>query len=474
MTISTSVPASVRRPGTYQQLDVTTNARGLVPIQRRVALLGAKTAAGTAAVSVPVQIFSESQADALCGAGSELALMGRGSIRAGALYGSSPEIWVVPIADPGSGAFDVHTLTITGPATASGNLTFQVAGKNVVVGVASGDVANTIAANIQLALLAIVATLPITPTVATNVNTLTANNKGINGADITIGPITAPLGVSVAVAHGTTGSGAYDIQPALDACIDKTYHGMAFATHATADVAKIAAHLDQVSDPGFKAFSIAYLAEPGTLTTGTTLATTSNRRDIVACSCTAFPNMPGEIAAHVATSVEGEDNTVLPFNNVELALAPPPLVSVPTPAMIETALAAGLSVLSISPNQTRVKIIKLVTTMATFNSAPFYQVAELSVVRTLYWLMSQIDFAWAIAFPRAIRDLRTDEQVWDVTYDVLKKAEDARRIQNVDAHKGELIVERDATVTTRDNVAIPASVVSPLNQLVGKTTLFLE
>ena len=92
MTIATSVPSTVRRPGTFQQLDVTSSARGLVPIQRRVALLGAKIAAGTAVVSVPIQIFSEGQADALFGAGSELALMCRGSIRAGGLYGSSPEI----------------------------------------------------------------------------------------------------------------------------------------------------------------------------------------------------------------------------------------------------------------------------------------------------------------------------------------------------------------------------------------------
>ena len=114
------------------------------------------------------------------------------------------------------------------------------------------------------------------------------------------------------------------------------------------------------------------------------------------------------------------------------------------------------------------------TSQSTLSSAPFYQASELSVVRTLYWLMTEIDIRWEIAFPRATRSSRTDAQVWDVTYDVLKQAEDLGRVQNVDAHKGELIVERDATVPTRDNVAIPASVIPPLNQLVGKTTLFLE
>lgn len=474
MSISTSVPASVRRPGTFQQLDVTTNARGLVPITRRVALLGAKISAGVQAVSTPVQVFSEADADTKFGAGSELALMCRAAIKAAALYGASPEIWGVAIADPGSGAFDARTLTVTGPATASGNITFTVAGKPVVVGVANGDAQNTIATNINAALLAIAATLPHAPTVATNVVTLTARNKGVNGLDLVIGPITSPLGVSIAVASSVAGSGAYDIQPALDACVDKTYDAIALATHVSGDVTKLGTHLDLVGDPGTKMFGFGYMAEPGTLTTGTTLATAANRRDIIVATCPSFLNMPGEIASMLATTIEGEDNTVLPFNNVELPLAPPPLTAVLTGAQIETALAAGATPLSINDAQTRAKIIKAVTTQTTLNSAPFYQCAEVSVIRTLYWLMRQIDAAWRIAFPRAVRSQRTNDQVWEVTYDVLKRAEDLQRIQNVDLHKGELIVEPDANVPTRDNVAIPASVIPPLNQLVGKTTLFLE
>lgn len=472
--ITTAVPATTRKPGTYQQIDVTSSARGLVPIQRRVALFGAKTTAGSAPVSVPIRVFSEADADSKFGVGSEIALMARMSIKAAAKYGKGPEIWAVPIADPGSGAKDVHTLTVTGPATASGNLSFLLAGKSVVAGVAAGDTANTIAANIKLACDAMLGRIPTVPTVATNVVTLTAINLGENGADITVGPVTAPLGVSVAVAHGTAGSGSYDIQPALDGAIDKTYHALAFATHITSNLAKIAAHLDQVGAPGAKKWAMAYLAEPGTLTTGTTLATTANRKDILAIGCTGFPDAPGEIAAAVATTVEAEDNTVLPFNNVELPLAPPPLSAVPSDTMFETAAAAGLSVLTINDTQDGVKIEKIVTTMTTLSSAPFYNASEVSVIRTLYWLVTQIDFAWLKAFPRELADQRTADQVWEVTFDVLKQAEDRRRIQNVDAHKSELIVEKDADVVTRYNVAIPASVIPPLNQLVGLTTLYLE
>lgn len=472
MPISTSVPSTVRRPGTFLEFDVTANARGLVPLERRVALIGAKSSTGTATVSTPVQVFSENDADKKFGQGSELALMARAAIRAAALYGKSPEIWAVPIADP-AGTADIRTLTITGPATASGNMSFTVAGKPVTVGVSNGDVQNTIAANVQKALLALL-NIPVTPTVATNVVTLTAIDVGANGNDLVIGPITAPLGVTVAVAHPTAGSGTYDIQAALDACVDKTYDAMAFATHSTTDATKITTHLDLVGDPGARMWSMAHLAEPGTLATATTLAAAFNRKDVLVHWFRGSLNMPGEIAAAIATSVEGEDNTVLPFNGVELPLAPPPLTSVPILTEQEAAYAAGVGVVSINAQQTRAKILKLVTTMISFNSAPFYNCAAPSVIRTLFWLAHQVDAAWQIAFPRAIRDQRTDEQVWDVTYDVLKRAEDAKRIQNVDAHKGELIVERDANNTERDNVAIPASVIPPLNQLVGKMTLFLE
>lgn len=474
MPITTGIPTNLLRPGTFQEFDVTSAQRGLVPIRWRVALVGALTTGSPWTALTPVQVFSIADSDLGGGPGSEIALMVRAAFKAAALYGRSPEIWAMPIADPGGGVKATRTFTFTGTATASGNISLLFAGRSVLVGVKVGDVQNTIATNANKAFVAVQANLPAAFTVATNVVTGTAVNAGVNGNDMTSSVVSSVAGVTVATAAVVAGVGAYDITTALDVLIDKTYHGKAIANHTTTDITKLGTHLDVVNGADTKRFSFAYLAETGTLSAGTTLSTAANRMDIVVGSAESFPCMPGEIAAHLATTINAEDDTALSHNNVPLDLPLPPAASVPTIAEVETALAAGALILGVSEATGKARIIRAVTTKTTIASATFLATLDICVVRTLFWLAEQVDNRWKIDFPRAKKSTRTIKRVFSSTLDVLKQAELIERIQNVDAHKGELVVETDATVVTRLNVSIPASVIPPLHQLVGHHVLFLE
>ncbi|MCK8296014.1 phage tail protein, partial [Erwinia amylovora] len=80
------------------------------------------------------------------GQGSELALMCRAAIAAGRKAGNIPELWACPINEPGGGTAATYTLTVTGPATASGNVVLSLLGHKITVGVTSGDSATTVAA----------------------------------------------------------------------------------------------------------------------------------------------------------------------------------------------------------------------------------------------------------------------------------------------------------------------------------------
>lgn len=474
MPVTTTIPSNLLRPGTFQEFDVTSAQRGLVPIRWRAVNIGAFTTGAPAVALVPVQIFSIADSDAYFGAGSEIAIMNRASFKAAALYKTSPEIWAIPIADPGGGVKATKTFTFNGTATASGNISLLFAGRPVLVGVKVGDVQNTIATNAQKAFAAIANNLPAVFTVATNVATGTAINAGVNGNDMTASVVSSVTGVTVAVASPVAGVGAYDITTALDVLVDKTYHGKAIANHTTTDITKLGTHLDVVNAADTKRFSFAYLAETGTLSAGTTLSTAANRMDIVVVSAESCPGMPGEVAAQVATTINAEDDTALSHNNVLLDLPLPPAAAVPTNAEVETALAAGAFILGVSESSGKMRIIRAVTTKTTLSGATFLATLDICVVRTLFWLAEQIDNRWKIDFPRAKKSTRTKKRVYSSTLDVLKQAELIERIQNVDAHKGELVVDDDPVVIPRLNVSVPASVISPAHQLVGHHILILE
>lgn len=472
MAIQTGVPSDILRPGTFQTYDISQAQRGLVPVRRRVVLVGAMATGAPATALVPRQIFVSSESDALYLPGSELALMARAAIKAAAKYGTSPEIWAQPVADPGGGVKATKTFTFTGPATATGDMQIDVAGRPIIFGVLTGDIATVIAAKYKKALDALAFDLPAVASIASAVVTTTAVNAGVNGNDISAILKQAPTGVGCVIAVGVAGTGAYDITPPTDVLVDKTYHGKVIANHTVTDVTKMAAHLDLVNGYDAKKFSFGYLAETGTLSTATTLSTGANKETISIVSAEGWPSMPGELAAQMAVTIEAEEKTQRSHNGVELDLPLPPDAAVPTPAEQNTAIAAGLNILSVVNG--KAVIVRAVTTKTTLNGATFLAVLDISVMRTFFYTMTQIDEGWRLAFPREDASTRTAKRVYTNTLSTLRKVEADGRIQNVEAHKGELVVEVDPNVIGRFNVAVPTSVIPPLHQIVGKNLLLLE
>lgn len=526
--IRTSVPSDVRRPGTYAEIDVTSRSRGLVPITRRIAIIGARLKAsawvtltayvigdwvtangsvyratvagnsgavapthtsGTAVdgtvtwlyvqpaeagvVATPVQMFTDADGDIYFGRGSEIALLVRAAFSAAASWGAQPEIWAVAVEDA-AGARALKTLTVTGPAAAAGDIHFSLAGRAFRVGVSSGDTAATIAAAIKSAVDKKLADLPVSASAAAGVVSLTANNGGVNGNDIRVSVTQVPSGVAIAVASPTAGSGSYDITASLDTLVARVYHAIVIANHLAADVTDLKAYIDARSAPAIKAWPMAYLAETGTLSTATTLGTGSNRMEIHILSCEDCPNLPGELAARAATIVEASragynhDNTIL-------GGTPPPDASVYATTEIETALGAGVTPLIPTDEGDALKIVRLVTTKTTENGVPFEHVIDSSTVRAIFYSATQVDIALSrMLIADAKKDAAAKATAKSVALDTLREVERLGIIQNVEDHRDEILVEDDLVVVTRLNVAVPHSVVPDLHQLVSKHILLQE
>ena len=181
MTISfPSIPAGIRVPLFYAEMD--NSQAGYFTQNKRTLLIGQKLTAGTGVVNEPLLVTTTDQAKLLFGVGSMLARMHEFYRQQDPLG----EVWCIAVADAGGGANATGTVTVTGPATAAGTINLYIAGQRVQVGVAAADSANTIAAAINTAINAATG-LPVTSTVATNVVTLTCRWRGASGNDIKIG-----------------------------------------------------------------------------------------------------------------------------------------------------------------------------------------------------------------------------------------------------------------------------------------------
>ena len=174
-----SIPANLRIPGHFVEFDNSMAVKGLPGMPFRGLLIGQRLSTGTIAAHILKQITDPSQARTYFGNGSALHHMAEVFRR----NNQFTELWAIAVDDNGAGVQATGTVTVTGPATASGTIYLYVAGRRITIGVTNGDAQDTIAAAIEAALDAD-ATLPVIASLATNVVTLTARHKGEIGNEI--------------------------------------------------------------------------------------------------------------------------------------------------------------------------------------------------------------------------------------------------------------------------------------------------
>lgn len=480
MGILSTVPSSLKRPGSFHEFVHTPAGRGLAPITNRVALLGTKTAAGTATVEQPVQVFDALDADTKAGKGSPLALMARKALETAQLKGVSPEIWIVPIAEPGAGVAHEKTATVSGPATESGNLVIRIAGRTITVGVTNGDSAATIATALDKAIDAMAADLPVTATAAAVVVTCVHTVKGENGADVSYSLVSKPAGVNVVFANtANVGAGVIDITLALDSLVDKDYHGIAIENRKAADVTDAKTHNDVQWGVQEKRYRWVFMADTTTISAANTNSVAANTKHIVNICCEGTPSLAGEVAAAAAVAVFAKERPNANYDAEVLPLFPPAAASAFTNSEIESLLASGTTPLVPTPEGDRLQVVRLCTTKTTEGGAPFEALFDLAPSRTAAFMAKQYDAAYQVGFKQEL--LTTDpnnannvlKRIRDVVIEKQRAAEALEYIQNVDTYLAQLLVEKAGAPVGRVLVSAPIEVVSPLHQTVFIHTTYL-
>ena len=480
--IVTNVPNSLLRPQTFHTFTYLRAGGKLTSVPLKIALIGAMRSTGATATAGTVYDMTgltPQDGDALFGASSELALMHRESIACASLFQAGPRVFCVPVAESG-GVANVQTITGSGAATTDGNIIVRVAGRTFIVGVRSGDTANTIAASISNALKARQAELPVIVTVATSVVTLTHATKGINGVDVKVTVDQQVAGNTQVVATGTAGTGATDHQPALDALSPLRYDGIVFANHANADITEILADIAVRWGAGSKTWAFYFLGEMGSIATATSLAAAANDKAVQIASMEGCLNTAGEMATAHAMMIFSRERLNASYDGVRVPLYPPAAATIYTSTEVETALAAGLTPFTAvldstgAITQNLAKCERAVTTHTTASSQPDDKVRDIAIPRTSVGIAIQIDIAAAERFgvdanPDGVRQSSDTDGLIKKMWAAIARAEAAAQVLDPDQVEADIaaaVVEHDTVTAGRSNVALFYHVLGSQHQIV--------
>ena len=135
----------------------------------------------------------------------------------------------------------------------------------------------------------------------------------------------------------------------------------------------------------------------------------------------------------------------------------------------EAATAAQLG-----PKQLHGQIVRAITTY-TLDPQSVLDVAwlDLTTIRTMDYVRVSVRTRLALRFPRDKLSARTPDRVRGEIYDVLIKLEELEIVEEVEANKAGLIVERDSQDSNRLNARIPTDVVNGLHVLAVRLDLLL-
>jgi phage tail sheath gpL-like len=199
-------------------------------------IIGTMTADGSAIPNVPVPVPSQADARLLFGYGSML----DGMVESFTRNNFAQELWVVPIAEATAGVAATASMTVTAPATAAGTLPVYIAGRRVQVSIAAGEAIAVVGGKIAVAINAD----PSMPVIATTTPadspdiTLTAKWKGVEGNEIDVrlaygGALAAervPVGLTITMPVDNKlagGTGTVDLTQAIVNLGDEIYEYVA-------------------------------------------------------------------------------------------------------------------------------------------------------------------------------------------------------------------------------------------------------
>ncbi|HEV7368543.1 phage tail sheath subtilisin-like domain-containing protein [Arenibaculum sp.] len=476
-----AIPSDLRVPLFYAEVD---NSQASYFTQQQRALLVGQVLAGSSAGAAPLLVTSADQARSLFGLGSMLARMVELYRRNDAMG----ELWCLPLADPAAGTAAAGAITLTGAATASGQISLYVAGRRVQVAVAAGETAPTIAAALASAIngAALAVTAAVNGTDPATVD-LTARHKGETGNDVALnvnfrgvaGGETLPAGLSVGIDAMAGGTGAPDLAAAFAMLGDTEYDFVAMPYTDTGSLDTVKEEWGEVTGRwswSRQVYGHVFAARRGTV--GQLSAFGAARNDphvsVMGYDAAVSPTPSWEWAAATAAAAARSlrADPARPLQTL-------PLVGVSTASQSFTRqerqvlLFDGVATHMAAPDGT-VMVERLATTYQVNSwGQPDPSFLDVETLATLQYVIRRLRQAITQKFGRhklASDGTRFGEGQAVVTPKVIRAElvatyaamEELGLVENREAFAATLVVERDATDPNRINVLYPPDLINQL------------
>lgn len=472
------VPANIRTPFTYIEFDASKAVGGATVLAFRNLIIGQRLAAGTVAALVPVRVTSAAQANTFFGQGSMLAAM----VATQLMNDDVTETWAVALDDNGAGVQAAGSVTIAGAPTAAGIINIHVAGRRIQAAVATTDTAAAIANAIATAIINDLDG-PVTANVDVGTPTqvdITARHAGEAGNDLDIrvnyydGDVT-PAGVTVAIAAMAGGVGNPDISTIWPVLGDDWYNGLTMPYNDAANLTALESELTDRDGPLQMIDARAITGFNGTHAEMGTHGDSRNSQFLSVMGALG-PTPPYLWAAAVAGNMSyfGSIDPARPFQTLRLVgILPPERSERFTQQERDLLLHDGISTFTVD-NGGVVRIERLITTYKT-NAAGADDTAFLDVTTGLTLSYLRYDFRnyILVKYPRhkladdGIRIGRgqavmTPKLGRAEAYVKFRQWEELGLVENFEAFKAALIVERNAQDPNRLDWYLPPDLVNQL------------
>lgn len=396
MTVSyNEIPAANLTPFFYVEVDNSGAVQGSLDIPWKNLLIGQQLAAKSAPKAVTL-ITSLGQARALFGAGSQLANM----IEAFLASNSVQPLYVLPLSDASGSAAATCTLTLTGNATANGELDLLIGGRHVAVGVLTGDTPTIQAAAVAAAVQA-AGDLPVSATALAGVVTFTAKNKGLAGNEIDLRlnyyqGEALPAGTTAALTAMSGGTLDPDLSTEGVAGLIASYWFQAIAMpySGAANVATMEAEMALRWKANSQTGGVVYVAKNVAFSSLTTYGDGRNSPFTVALNAENVPTTPCELAAELAAlaALSASIDPARPLQTLTFANAKAPSRAQENSyTENETLLQKGIATFTVGEDR-KLRIQRVVTTYKTNTTgSPDASYRDVETVHTL----QAIRYDWA-------------------------------------------------------------------------------
>ena len=484
------VPQDALVPFTYVEIDPSRAAGAALGF--RSLLIGQRLAAGSVAEATPTPVGSVLDGRAKFGAGSQLALM----IAAFRRQSPTGQLWAVALDDASGSTQATTTITVSSAATSAGTIALYIAGRRVAVGISGAATTADVATAIDTAVVAAgggtSGVLPVTSSAAAAVVTLTNRNAGAS-LDIDVRHSyqtdeSLPPGVALAIATGVAGATDPDIQDALDAVTDEVFNVIGHPYTAAASMTELETELAARWGPTRQHDGVAFAAYRGTAAAATTYGNARNSPysvvEGISTSPSSIVEWAGALSGAVALSAAADP--ALPFQTLPLrGILPAQLASRFSHAERETLLSDGIATHTVDRSGV-VSIERLVTT---YQTAPG-GVADAAYrdANTLFTLSAlRASFRQRLATKFARYKLANDgtrfapgqrvvtpSTARAEAINLFRAWEAGGLVENADAFKAGLVVERNAGDPNRLDFLLPPDLINQLRVVAASISFTLQ